>query len=204
MNGVMKVVENVDAYLAANPLPEAVPVFQVRPFVREWGHAELGELLQGLEKGRSYAKGREIFAAASCTACHRVNGDGTAVGPSLEDLAKEWAAQKVTDTDLLWELVEPSKTIKEKFRSQVFVTVDGRQLAGLIVDEDKSKVRLLSNPLMVREPETINVDQIEERFTSPVSLMPKGLLNTLTAEEILDLLAYLKAGGDPNAGIYKP
>jgi hypothetical protein len=45
--------------------------------------------------------------------------------------------------------------------------------------------------------------QIPRRSTSPgrisivpLSAMPKGLLNTLSKEEILDLLAYIEAGGN--------
>jgi superfamily I DNA/RNA helicase len=44
----------------------------------------------------------------------------------------------------------------------------------------------------------IKAHDIEEQMPSPVSMMPKGLLNTLSRDEILDLLAYLRSGGDPN------
>ena len=43
---------------------------------------------------------------------------------------------------------------------------------------------------------------IEERALSDVSLMPKGVLNKLTREEILDLMAYVLAGGDAKNGLF--
>jgi hypothetical protein len=44
---------------------------------------------------------------------------------------------------------------------------------------------------------------IEERSASDVSIMPKGVLNKLTREEILDLLAWVVAGGDREHALFK-
>jgi len=52
------------------------------------------------------------------------------------------------------------------------------------------------------EPVVLAKDRIEERLKSLNSLMPSGLLDRLTEEEILDLLAYLVARGDKQAGVY--
>ena len=46
-------------------------------------------------------------------------------------------------------------------------------------------------------------DSIEEMAPSEVSMMPSGLLNTLTAAEIIDLLAYLRSGGDASHELYR-
>ena len=60
------------------------------------------------------------------------------------------------------------------------------------------------SPLVEAEPKVISLDSIEERVDSPISLMPRGLLNTLTKEEILDLLAYVLSGGDSSHEAFQP
>jgi hypothetical protein len=50
---------------------------------------------------------------------------------------------------------------------------------------------------------TINKADIEEKKVLPTSLMPKGLLDKLTREEILDLLAYIWAKGDPKNPVFQ-
>ena len=82
-------------------------------------------------------------------------------------------------------------------------TSDGKVLIGRIVEETPEKLVLRKNPL---EPETVTIkkSEIESRSLSKVSPMPAGLLNTLTKEEILDLLAYLESLGDSAHPNFKP
>ena len=49
----------------------------------------------------------------------------------------------------------------------------------------------------------IKADNIDEILLSKTSMMPLGLLNTLTREEILDLLAYIQSGGDPEHALFE-
>ena len=66
---------------------------------------------------------------------------------------------------------------------------------GLVVRQDAKFIYLASDPSRPDQLLNIPVDDIEEKTPSTVSIMPKDLLNTLTKEEILDLLAYLESGG---------
>ena len=68
-------------------------------------------------------------------------------------------------------------------------------ITGLLTNETKDEITLVENPLAKTPPKTIKLSAIEEKKKSPVSLMPKGLLDQLRREEILDLLAYVLAGG---------
>ena len=99
---------------------------------------------------------------------------------------------------LLTEIVQPSTIIDEKFRTQIITTQQGKLLSGVVVHEDDKVVRLLSSPLGEGEkPKEVAKADIDERVQSKISLMPLGLLNTLTNQEILDLLAYVESGGNP-------
>jgi hypothetical protein len=66
----------------------------------------------------------------------------------------------------------------------------------MIVEETDGSVKILENPLLSTTPLEIRSDDIEYREKSSVSTMPKGLLDKLTRDEILDLIAYVAARGD--------
>ncbi len=191
MNGVMHVVDDLQTFLAENPIAEPVPV-ESRPFVRNWSVADLSGDLDKLGRGRSFVRGKALFAAAACQQCHRVNEVGGNVGPDLGRLDA-----KVTRKQILQSIIEPSKEIKDKFRSYLLVTDDGRQHTGMILQKTPTQIRLATNPLgkASHKPVEIPVSSIELTKPLPISLMPEKLLNTLSREEILDLVAYVEARG---------
>ena len=71
----------------------------------------------------------------------------------------------------------------------------GISVQGLIVHKDKDVVRIAKNA--VEKPIEIKRSQIdEETVLDKISLMPAGLLDRLTRDDVLDLMAYLATGGD--------
>ncbi|HVW01462.1 MAG TPA: c-type cytochrome, partial [Planctomycetaceae bacterium] len=167
-----------------------------RAFVRNWTVDDLSPKLADLDRGRSFAKGAELFRAAACANCHRVRETGGQIGPNLTEVSQRLAKKSEPRLSLLREVVEPSAVIEDKFRTLIVVTDDGQQMAGLVVAEDPTHLKLAANPARPEEVITLPKARIEESRRSDVSLMPVGLLNTLSAEEILDLLAYIESGGD--------
>ena len=137
--------------------------------------------------------GKELFTELSCVQCHRKNGVGGQVGPDLADVRQKLAGGKMTLADVLTEMLEPSKVIDKKYRTEVLVLSSGSLVSGIVMDESEKEVRIRGNPADQKsaEPQTIPLADIIERAPSAVSMMPAGLLNTLTEEEILDLLAYV-------------
>jgi len=65
-------------------------------------------------------------------------------------------------------------------------------------------VAIVENPVAKAEPVRIPKSSIDERTVSPVSIMPKGLLDKLTRDEILDLVAYVAARGDDANCLFNP
>jgi putative heme-binding domain-containing protein len=199
MYGTMHVV----AKLSDVPIEDLQPpttVAEGRPFVRNWTFADLSADLDKIDKARSFQRGKALFTAASCVQCHKMNkeGDGI-VGPDLAEIGQKLAdpAKKYTRADLLWDILEPSKVINEKYRTYIIVTGKGELMTGVIVAEDKKKLTVMTNPLA--KPVEIPADDIDSKEPAKVSMMPQGLLVTLDREEILDLLAYVAAAGDPGA-----
>ncbi len=66
--------------------PPSAPVVD-RPFVKEWTLDELVPALETGLKDRDYDRGRVLFAAAKCFACHRYNDEGGGLGPDLSGVA---------------------------------------------------------------------------------------------------------------------
>ena len=64
-------------------------------------------------------------------------------------------------------------------------------------------MKVIENPLVKAEPLVLKKSEIIERRKSPTSVMPKGLLDKLTREEILDLFAYVIARGDPRHPVFQ-
>jgi putative heme-binding domain-containing protein len=206
MFGALYVVDDLEAYLAdparylaAHPLEIKDALLEDRRPRTEWTLADLEGSLATLEKGRSYLHGRELFATASCIACHRMGAVGNAFGPELAKLDAQ-----MTPVEIARHILEPSLKIDEKYRSTTVVTDDGRSRTGLVVEESPTELALVENPVAKAEPVRIPKDSIEERITSPVSIMPKGLLDKLSRDEVLDLVAYVAARGEEASPLFSP
>lgn len=147
--------------------------------------AHLESLKPLLTEGR-LEEGRKIFFGkkAACSGCHAVENSGGKVGP---DLTKIGAIR--TGTDLLEAIALPSASFARGYRSYLVVTDAGRIYTGVISRESTDTVYLRTADLSeVR----IARDEIEVMKESPTSIMPKGLEQRLTQQEIRDLLAYLQ------------
>ena len=103
---------------------------------------------------------------------------------------------------MLEHILDPSKKINKKFQSNLFVLTSGKVVTGLVVKETDADVQVVDNPAAPEKTRTIRKSEIDEREVSDVSIMPKGVLNKLIKEEILDLLAYVVAKGDRKSDLF--
>jgi putative heme-binding domain-containing protein len=159
-----------------------------RPLVREWTLDALAPLAESEPHGDA-SRGRELFQQALCSRCHRAGALGRSLGPDLTSVAARFSR-----LDLLRSLVEPSAVVAEPYRTLRVVTRDGRTLSGQVVvtgDYRDRLLRLRTDPLRPREVTEILKGEIEHAEELGVSPMPAGLLNTLTEDEIRDLLEFL-------------
>ena len=181
--------------LTVNETADELPSVLDRKFVQEWTESDLEPELPKVSAGRNFARGQEMFAAALCIRCHRMGAKGSVTGPDLTSVSGRFSPK-----DVLQSILHPSKVVSEKYQNDMIVTVEGKVITGRIAlsgDYRKSEVQIVPNPLKPNEITTLSKSEIEAHEKSPVSIMPKGLLNSLTKDEILDLLAYLEAGGNP-------
>lgn len=160
-----------------------------RRLVRAWTTDDLAMLAQKDSRKRDPVRGRRLFGAAGCFGCHVVAGEGGALGPDLTG-----AGQRLAPRDLIEAIVEPSREINDQYGSSVVTLRDGRRLTGRIVNLTDGGLQLaenLADPARLTRLAEKDIAAIE---ASKTSLMPEGLLNTFADEEILDLLAFLRAG----------
>ena len=167
-----------------------------RQFIRKWTLDDLLPALDALRDRSSRKQGEDLFQDVSCAQCHQMNGQGGTLGPDLTDISRKMAEKKLKISDLLNSILTPSKDIEEKYRTQIIVDVDGRALSGVVVEETPDSIRLAVSPLE-RDTKVVTIarDEIDERESSKISIMPEGLLNTMTREEVLDLLAWIVSVG---------
>jgi putative heme-binding domain-containing protein len=198
MFGALYVVESLDdyladpeSYLARHPLPIADELLKSNRPRKEWKLDDLASAVEHLEAGRSFANGKQMFQVATCVSCHRLNDVGQEFGPDLAKLDP-----KTTRLDVLRSVLEPSHKIDDKYRSYLFELDSGKVVTGMVVSETADAVKVIENPLANTEPVVLRKSEIVERTKSPSSIMPKGLLDKLSREEILDLLSYVIARGD--------
>ena len=188
MYGVMVVVDDLDDWLK-NPVEPANPIGSNRSFVQAWKVDDLKDELESGIRGRSPEIGKRLFAEASCAGCHKMQGQGGAIGPELSDVFERWKGDRV---GILREVLEPSHKVDAKYVMQRILTVDGRTVTGVLLSEDDDKVTLLSNP-EAKEPTVILQDDIEAMVPSSVSMMPKALMDQYTKDEVFEVLAYLES-----------
>ncbi|MBM3876172.1 MAG: c-type cytochrome [Verrucomicrobia bacterium] len=188
MRGVLRVVKDLDEHLAKAPEEPAAPV------ITEWKLADLEPDLPELARGRAFEKGRALFTTIGCVACHKVGKEGVDYGPELTGV---FAKYKGDAKAVLSEILEPSKIIEPRYRPYEFKPVGNNEpFTGFLVKEEGDTLFVQTGPGANLIQKFAKKD-IASRTPQPSSLMPAGLMNLMSREQILDLLAFLQSGGDP-------
>jgi putative membrane-bound dehydrogenase-like protein len=139
------------------------------------------EMLPALSLTGDSGKGETIFAEL-CMGCHVIGSEGTDLGPNLTDIFSKSAET------ILRDIVDPNAAVDTEFVSFSIETISGKFHTGILASETDYSVTL-------REAEgretTISRDQIEEMFSSGISLMPEYLEEGMSPQSMADLLAHL-------------
>ncbi len=162
-----------------------------RTFVKNWKMDELSNSASNGLADRNFERGRKMFAAGGCYACHRFGNQGGMNGPDLTGSGGRYSPH-----DLLEQIMYPSKEINEQFVPTFVTLKSGETLSGVVVNLNGDRVTLNTDLYNPNQRTSVQRKEVESMGPSPVSPMPPGLLNMMKKEEIMDLLAYILSGGD--------
>ena len=195
------------AALTASSAKSALRVDMLKPRVDEYGpavhaaaeplyaglnvdaakqKARLEELLPKLTDG-DVRRGQVVFhsAKAACMTCHAVGYVGGNVGPDLTSIGKIR-----NDRDLLEAILFPSLSLVRSYEPVVVATKDGKVVNGLLRKDSADELVLVTG---ANQEARIPRGSVEEIRPGNVSVMPAGLDQQLTRQDLADLLAFLKS-----------
>lgn len=149
-----------------------------RALITEWRGKLTAESLAKAEP----AKGRAIFDR-SCAACHKLFGEGSDIGPELT------GGDRLNVDHWLENILDPGALIGQGYEMHQIEKHDGSIVTGMLSAQDDKDVVLK----MVGVETRVAKKDIKSDKALGMSLMPEGLLNGLSDEEVRDLIGYLKA-----------
>ncbi|MFT4022811.1 MAG: c-type cytochrome [Flavihumibacter sp.] len=164
---------------------------------RNWTLEEAVKVADSGIAQRSFDKGKGIFVATLCSSCHTMRGEGGVAGPDLTQLGSRFSYK-----DMLEAIIDPNKTISDQFGTTVFSLKTGSAVMGRIISQDAAKYVISQNPFAPQQTKEIRKSDVTGTRVSDVSPMLPGLINRLSAGELKDLLAYLRAGGNAQDTIF--
>jgi putative heme-binding domain-containing protein len=139
---------------------------------------ELNALTGNAEKGKAVFKN-------NCFVCHQVNKEGYDFGPNLSEIGT-----KLPKEALLEAIVQPSAGISFGFESWQLNMKDGSVLTGIIASKTETDIDL-KYPAGIKQ--RIKTSNVKSKKELAESMMPSGLHETMSKQELADLLTYLSA-----------
>lgn len=180
------------------PIAKAPP-FKIKPVKGPGRNWTVDDALQAVNKTsgtKNFEQGRNAFFAIGCASCHQFDGLGGNIGPDLGSVGNRFSVQKILE-----DIINPSATISDLYGSSQVTLKSGRKLEGLVV-KDESFIKVFSRDPN-RAPDIIANAEVASVEPVAVSQMPPGLINTINADELRSLIAYLQSGGDPQYPAFK-
>ncbi len=168
-----------------------------RKVVEKWTTESLQKALANVAIEPDFEKGRGLTATAQCFKCHRFAGRGGIQGPDLTS-----AGGRFSEADMLVAIVDPNKSVSDQYQATQFLTED-KVITGRIANLSGNTIKVVENMLEPGKFTNVNVDEIIEQRESKASMMPAGLLDTFTPEEVAQILAYIRSGGNADHEVYQ-
>ncbi len=123
------------------------------------------------------------FKKAKCNQCHRYGDEGESIGPNLTGIARRFTKREIVES-----ILYPAHVVSDQFASKKVMTLDGRVLVGMVSDRGDGSIAIRDSQNKVA---MVNDKEIDQILPSNSSIMPGGLLDDLTLQEISDMMAYL-------------
>jgi putative heme-binding domain-containing protein len=162
----------VAALAASVPVPNSTTAQRIRQI----------EAVLKKSPGNPYA-GEALFQQR-CAACHRLFFKGGSVGPDLTSYQRDHLGT------LLTSILDPSAEIREGYASVEVETRDGRTLSGFLTDRDDRQTTLRG---LDGQDQVLPAAEVLAVRPTGRSLMPEGLLEGLSDDQLRDFFAFLRS-----------
>ena len=133
-------------------------------------------------------RGRKVFYLAKCVNCHVFGEEGRGGGPDLSTVVKRFRRREILES-----LMFPSRVISDQYVSWYVRLKNHDEITGMFVSESDDKLTLIT---ATGERVDLARDQIEERRESSLSIMPEGLIDSMTMNDLVSLTLFLEEGGE--------
>ncbi|MEX1137137.1 MAG: family 16 glycoside hydrolase [Balneolales bacterium] len=178
------------------------PNFDITPINgpgREWAlDGAMEELAGNLNSGsdRNFEQGRNAFFATGCASCHRFDGFGGDIGPDLGTVGRRFNNRRLVE-----KIIDPNILISDQYNTSEVTMKNGDTIVGLIAERSENLEIYTRDP--DQPPTVVLRDDVSSIEDVKISQMPPGLINSLNPDELSDLIAYLRSGGDPDNDMFK-
>jgi putative heme-binding domain-containing protein len=191
-----ELVKTLDKPRPKPPATKAVAQKNAAPIVPIYGRLRASPYVLGslaadvLTKGDAQ-RGEQVFRRPelACVTCHRVGDQGGQIGPALDAIGSAQHLEFIIGT-----VIEPQREVKEGFETVRVTTKKGEEVIGIIVASNDSEL-VLRDP--IGQEHTVAQAEVAKREMIG-SLMPAGLTDNLSAEDLRDLFRYLSELGKPH------
>ena len=131
------------------------------------------------------ARGAAVFARpeSSCTTCHRVNDQGGDVGPALSEIGDKLAKDAIFEA-----ILDPSASIAFGYDAWQVTLKSNDEIEGIIVSETDAELLIKDAKAIATR---VKKSDIAARRKLKASLMPVGLQQTMSTQDLVDLVGYL-------------
>ncbi len=128
------------------------------------------------------AKRGQAIYLSKCSTCHRIAGQGNALGPDLETVRNSGKDKLLTN------ILDPNREVAASFMAFIVETSDGDSQVGIIISETPAAVTLRMAGGM---ESTISRAQIKSMRSAGQSMMPEGLEEGMSKQDLADLMEYV-------------
>ncbi len=135
-----------------------------------------------------YERGEKVFIRSRCASCHVFGSIGRGGGPDLSTVTSRFRRR-----DILESVMFPSKVISDQYTGVEIDLNDLSTVSGMVVGEGRESLTLIT---VLGERIDLKKSDIVERREAKSSIMPEGLLNTMSLGELVDLMKFLERGSD--------
>ncbi len=180
---------NADALALLAKLDEEAP--KVNSDLAQMSFDELAEYLEYDPmnyREPNLEAGKNVFIRARCANCHVFGDIGFGGGPDLSTIVSRFRRR-----DILESIKYPSKVVSDQYTAYHVELADFSDVTGMLAGENDSTLTLITT---TGEKVDIPKSEITSREEATTSVMPEGLLNTMSLGDLVNLIQFLESGND--------